>query len=282
MKTFLDCIPCFFTQALRTARTVTDDEKVIKRVLDELGTMIKDISLDSSPPETGRVVYHLISEITGERDPYQEVKKNHIDKALSLYDSLKELVKKSNDNLLTAVKFAIVGNIIDLGAVREFDIEGEINGISESEFAISDYVKFKKCLEDADDILYLGDNAGESVFDKILIEEMKKPTKYVVRDAPIINDVTYEDAVRSGIDEVAAIISSGSDAPGVVLDLCSDDFKKTFRDAKFIISKGQGNYEALSEEKYPIFFLLRAKCPVIARDLGVTVGDIVLKGVNIQ
>ena len=261
---------------------VTNDVEVAKRVLDELGKKVKDISLDSTPPEIGKYVYHLVSEITGEPDPFKRVKKEHIDKALSLYDSLKELIERSEDRLLTAVKFAIAGNIIDLGAVKEFDIEDEIKRISESEFAINDYEKFRRYLEKTDSVLYLGDNAGESVFDRILIEEMKKPTTYVVRDAPIINDVTYEDAVESGIDKVADIVSSGSAAPGVVLKLCSDEFKKRFRSAKFIISKGQGNYEALSNEKYPIFFLLRAKCPVIARDLGVNVGDVVLKGVNVR
>ncbi|MGB5617365.1 MAG: ARMT1-like domain-containing protein [Desulfobacterales bacterium] len=103
----------------------------------------------------------------------------------------------------------------------------------------------------------------------------KKPTIYVVRDIPVINDATYEDAVQAGIDKVATIISSGTSAPGTILKTCNAEFIKTYKNSKFIISKGQGNYEALSNE-CPIFFLLKAKCRVIANDIGVNEGDIVL------
>ena len=129
--------------------------------------------------------------------------------------------------------------------------------------------------------MYIGDNAGECVFDRILIEEMKKPVIYVVRDMPIINDATYEDAVQAGIDKVATILSSGTDAPGTILKTCSAEFKNVYKNSKLIISKGQGNYEALSNERRPIFFLLKAKCDVIADDIGISKGDILLKGINI-
>ena len=131
-------------------------------------------------------------------------------------------------------------------------------------------------------ILYIGDNAGECVFDRILIEEMKKPVIYAVRDIPIINDATYEDAVEAGIDEFATIMSSGADGPGAVLKTCSPEFIKVYNNSQFIISKGQGNYEALSNEGRPIFFLLKAKCHVIADNIGVHEGDIVLKGINFE
>ena len=128
--------------------------------------------------------------------------------------------------------------------------------------------------------MYIGDNAGECVFDKVLIEEMKKPTIYVVRNAPVINDATYEDAVKAGIDKVATILSSGTDAPGTILKTCSLKFKNVYKSSKFIISKGQGNYEALSNEKHTIFFLLKVKCQVIANDIGAGEGDIILKGID--
>ena len=146
--------------------------------------------------------------------------------------------------------------------------------------ATDDEKKIKRVLDAAHEILYIGDNAGECVFDKILIEEMKKPVTYAVRDAPIINDATYEDAVQAGIDSVATIISSGTDAPGAILETCSAEFKKLYHNSSFIISKGQGNYEALSIEMGPIFFLLKVKCQVIANDIGVNKGDIVLKASN--
>jgi len=278
MKTYLDCLPCFLSQALRAARIATDDEKKIKKVLDEVGMMLRNIPLESTPPESGRLIYHKVAEITGNWNPYRETKSKSTKKALSLYPALKSQVEKSNDRLLTAVRVAIAGNVIDFGPNRAFDIEKEIDDTLKRDFAICNFGRFKDCLAEAREILYIADNAGECVFDKILIEEMKKPVIYAVRDVPIINDATYEDAVQAGIDKVGTIFSSGTDAPGVILKTCSAEFKEVFNNSKFIISKGQGNYEGLSNEKRPIFFLLKAKCHVIANDIGVDEGDIVLKG----
>jgi len=281
MKTYLDCIPCFFNQALRAGRIATDDEKKIKKLLDEIGMVLKDIPLESTPPETGRLIYKKVREITGESDPYKEIKIESTNKALSLYHSLKQKVEQSDDKLLVAIRIAIAGNIIDFGVNRDFDIDREIHEVLRKDFAICDYSKFKECLGKTDEIFYIGDNAGESVFDRILIEELKKPVIYVVRDGPVINDVTYNDAILAGIDKVATILSSGTDAPGTILKTCSSEFKEIYNESKFVISKGQGNYEGLSDEKKPIFFMLKAKCYVIAKDIGVNEGDIVLRGINV-
>lgn len=280
MRTYRDCLPCFLDQALRAGRMATDDEAKIKRLLDEVGAMLRDIPLESTPPETGRLIYKKVSEITGQLDPYKQIKSESTEKALALYPSLKKKVENSNDRLLTAVRIAIAGNVIDFGVNRDFNIEEEIDKTLKKGFAVCDYGKFKEYLDRAKEILYIGDNAGESVFDKILIEEMKKPVTYVVRGAPVINDATYEDAVQAGIDKMT-ILSSGTDAPGTLLGTCSAEFKEVYNSSKFTISKGQGNYEALSNEKRPIFFLLKAKCHVIAGDLGVNEDDIILKGINV-
>jgi uncharacterized protein with ATP-grasp and redox domains len=280
MKTYLDCLPCFLEQALRAARIATDDEKKIKQVLDEAGRMLGSIPLESTPPESGRLIYHKVSEITGNSDPYREIKRESTKKALSLYPFLKSEVNKSNDRLLTAIRVAIAGNVIDFGPNRDFDMKNDTEDILGKHFAVCDDALFKSFLKKADEILFIGDNAGECVFDRVLIEEMGKPVIYVVRDMPIINDATYEDAVEAGIDKVATIVSSGTDGPGVVLTTCNSEFRRVYNDSKFIISKGQGNYEALSDERRPVFFLLKAKCPVIADDIGVSEGDIVLKGMD--
>jgi len=280
MKTYLECFPCFLNQALRAGRIATNDERKIKRILDEVGMMLKDIPFESTPPASGKMIYKKVSEISGVPDPYKKIKEESTEKCLSLYPSLKNLVEKSNDKLLTAIRIAIAGNVIDFGANREFDIEEEIEAALTRDFAVCDYPEFKDRLNEADEIMYIGDNAGECVFDRILIETMKNPVIYVVRGAPVINDATYEDAVQAGIDRVAAILSSGTDAPGTILDTCSAEFMKVFESAGFIISKGQGNYEALSDEKRPIFFVLKVKCHVIANDMGLTEGDMVLKGKN--
>jgi uncharacterized protein with ATP-grasp and redox domains len=277
MKTYLDCLPCFFSQALRAARIATNDEKKIKKVLDEVGMMLKDIPIESTPPETGRLIYKKIREITENSDPYRAIKKESTKKALSLYPVLKNLVEKSNDRLLTAIRIATAGNVIDFGVNRDFDLIKEIEEVIDKDFAAFDYRDFKERLDKTDEILYIGDNAGECVFDRILIEEIEKPVIYAVRDVPVINDALYEDAVEAGLDRITTIISSGTDAPGTILKTCNAIFMKNYNNAKFIISKGQGNFEVLSDEKRPIFFLLKAKCRVIANDLGINEGDFLLK-----
>ena len=282
MKTYIDCLPCFMNQALRAGRIATKDEKKIKALLNEVGCMIKDIPMDSTPPETGKLIYQRVREITGVADPYKEIKESNINEALALYPKLKQIVKNSPDKLLTAIRIAIAGNTIDLGLNRKFNILEDINKILKQDFAIFDFEEFTLQLKEAKSILYIGDNAGETVFDKILIEELGKPTTYVVRDIPVINDATLEDAINSGLDEVAEIISSGTTAPGTILKLCNDNFLHKFNNAELIISKGQGNYEGLSNVQRSVFFLLIAKCTVIANDLRVKENDIVLKNNSVS
>jgi uncharacterized protein with ATP-grasp and redox domains len=280
LRTYFECIPCFFEQALRAGRMATDDEHKIKRLLDEVAMMLKDIRLESTPPETGRLIYQRVKELTGNDDPYLERKRENTAKALTLYPSLKSTVNAANDRLLAAIRLAIAVNVMDFGARKDFDIEAEINVAFKRNFAIFDCDEFREHLDKTKEILFIADNAGECVFDRLLMEEMKKPVTYVVRGAPVVNDATYEDAIQAGVHKVALIISSGTDAPGTLLATCNREFRQIYDRSTFIISKGQGNYEALSGEKRPIFFLLKAKCQVIARDLGVNEGDIILKAIN--
>ncbi len=268
-------------QAYRTARIATDDEKKIKEVLNVVGEMIKSIPMENTPPETGNIIYQKIREITGVQDTYKEIKNNNIKEALSLYPELKKYIENSDDRLLAAIRIAIAGNVIDLGVNKKFNIVDDLKTILKQNFAIFDYEDFKNQLNRAKSVLYLGDNAGESVFDKLLIEELGKPVTYAVRDIPVINDCVIDDAVASGLDKVATLISSGSTAPATILSLCNSDFLEKFENADLIISKGQGNYEGLSQVKRSIFFMLKAKCPVIANNLNVKENDIVLKSINI-
>jgi len=282
MKVYLDCMPCFLKQTIQAGRLVTEDEKVIKKMVDEAALMIPEMPPESTPPEIGEKIHRRIKEIAGTDDPYRDVKEMNINEALELYPEMEKLVKESDDPLLTAVKAAIAGNIIDFGTGHEFDLTEDIRKLVESDLGINHYEAFKETLSKAESILYLGDNAGESVFDRLLIDQLKKPVTYVVREIPILNDVTFADAEASGLIETAAeIISSGTTAPGVILSLCSEDFIKKFNEADMVISKGQGNYEGLSDVDRPVFFLLKAKCPVIAQDLDVEEGRTVLKGINI-
>ena len=282
MKTFLDCIPCFMHQTLRAGRLATNDEHIIKQLLDEMGDLIKRIPMDKTPAEVGEIIYANIRKFTGENDPYKEIKIRSIAEAKAMMPKLKSIINQSENRLLTAIRIAIAGNIIDFGMSKKFNLNEDVTYILKQDFAKLDFDEFAEHLANAKTILYIGDNAGESVFDRILIEEMNKKTYYAVREVPVINDVVLEDAYLSGLGEVAEIISSGSHAPGTILSSCSTEFNQLFNEADLIISKGQGNYEGLSDEKRALFFMLKAKCPVIARDLGVEENDIVLKGINIK
>lgn len=276
MKSYLDCYPCFFTQAIRTSRMITSDEKKIWQILNEVSLSLPEIRFGATPPEIGREVYRIISKRTGIKDPYRKIKEKCTHQARSLYPELKKLINSSEDRLMTAIRISIAGNIIDFGANFDFDLKKDVGTILSQDFSINHYREFCEALDKARKILYLADNAGETVFDRFLIEEINKPVIYVVRAHPIINDATREDALLAGIDKVAEIVSSGCDAPGNILKFCSDEFLKVYRSADLIISKGQGNYEGLSDEDRPIFFLLKAKCHVIARDIGIDEGSIVL------
>jgi len=284
MKTYLDCIPCFFRQALESARLSGADESKQKKVLEELARILPSISLESSPPEIGRDIYNLVKSVTGDDDPFKKVKKRSNYLALELYPELKEKIKNSSDKLLVALRLAIAGNVIDYGVPTSFQLDEEIENILYKKFAFFDYKDFKKELKKADEIIYLADNAGETVFDRLLIETIReipeysdKEIIYAVRGKPIINDALMEDALECGLDKIARVISSGSDAPGTILKYCSREFQKIYNEAEIIISKGQGNFESLEGEKKLIFFLFKAKCPVIAKDINCEVGDIILK-----
>jgi damage-control phosphatase, subfamily I len=285
MKTYLDCIPCFFRQALAAARTSTDDEIIQRQVLNSVSIMIPELALGVTPPEIAQQVYRIVSEITGNKDPYVEAKKDANQSAMSLYARMKGLVDDSNDSLETACRLAIAGNAIDLGAHAEV---GSIDAIIKDSLGYQldpeHYRKFKACVEQASLILYLADNAGEIVFDRILIEQLlqikKSKIAFVVREKPIINDATLDDALQVGLNKVATILSNGSDAPATILSQCSSEMLNYYQTADLIISKGQGNYESLSGRPENIFFLFKVKCTVVARDCGYDLESLVLTSSN--
>ncbi len=282
MRAQLDCMPCFLRQALGAARAAGSDEHVHRRVLDSVARMLPQLSLEFTPPEIAHQVYRLIYQITGNSDPYHQAKIEANRMVLALYPRLKEVVANSEDSLRTACNLAIAGNSIDLAPGS---YHGGINAIVETALAspltIDNYPDFKKSIHNSKRILYLGDNAGEIVFDRLLIEELQKVKElevvFVVRGSPIVNDVTLDDAILVGMDKVARVISSGSDAPTIILSQCSSEMLEYYHSADTIIAKGYVNYESLDEETENIFFFLRVKCPVGAKLLEADVGDSVLK-----
>lgn len=279
MKTYLDCIPCIVKQALRTAKLATNDPKIQHDVIDAVLKEIHAISLEKSPADNSNLAYHIAERLTGISDPYYALKKEYNQIALSMYPTLKSNLDSSPDRLRRAIKLAIVGNIIDFGIAHQFNLEDDLRRILDTDFAIDDYDVFKTSLDQAEDILYLGDNAGEIVFDKILVEELVnlgKKVTFVVKSAPIINDALVEDAIEVGMNEIAPIIETGSNGIGIYWDSVSPEFLEAYQQTDLLVSKGQGNFETMDGKKGEIFFLLMAKCECVAKELGVEIYDIVL------
>ncbi len=288
MKTYVDCLPCLLNQALRAARAATDDEEIHRQVINAVAELIPSFPLDLSPPEIAQQAYRVINRITGVNDPYHKAKDEANNAVISFYPQMQKLVQQSTDSLFTACKLAIAGNSIDLGPKFDYGgIDTLIGSIANSiPLAINDYGKLLSDLKNCRRLLYLGDNAGEIVFDRLLLEEIKRYSQteiyFVVRGKPVINDATMEDALSVEIDKLATVISNGTDAPATIISQCSDEILQLYKSADIIISKGQGNYESMDEEGGNIFFLLRAKCSLIAKSLGVDIGDYILKNKNNQ
>lgn len=278
MKTYLDCYPCFLRQALNAARRTGIKEEQQRQILLSIMNELSTLPADATPPRMAQSIHRQVRHLSGNNDPYQADKLEATRQALALYPELKKRVAQSPDSLETALRIAIAGNIIDLGINESYDLDATLKRVLKQPLGINDLESFRSALVRSDTtILYLADNAGETVFDRVLIETLDRPVTYAVRAAPIINDATREDAISAGLDKIVEIIDNGSDAPGTLLNQCSSTFREHFEKADLIIAKGQGNYESLSDYPAPVFFLLQAKCNIIAQHLGVTEGDIILK-----
>jgi uncharacterized protein with ATP-grasp and redox domains len=281
MQIFLDCIPCFVRQALDSARLVTDDEQIHEKVVREVLRLAADLDMSQSPPVIGQQIHRLIRKLIGNTDPYRELKQRFNRLALELCAELEERVRTSEDPMETAVRLAIAGNIIDLGvktSIKESNVEKVIRDCLTADFDSRQVEGFRNAVSRAEKIFYLADNAGEIAFDRLLIEQLPlEKVTVVVKGEPVINDATIEDAEFVGLTEIVEVIDNGSDAPGTILETCSQIFRNRFAESDLVIAKGQGNYETLSDADKNIFFILKAKCPVIARDLGCEVGEMILR-----
>ncbi len=280
MKTFFDCIACFVRQSLDSVRMTTPDEAVHERLLREVLRSLTEMDLRQSPPAMAQHIHRIIREMTGQADPYRDAKERFNRLAMEIYPELEAHVGRSANPLETAVRLAIAGNVIDMGVNHHLSDEHVHEGIDHALNAPfeADMTSFGEAVSSADDILYLADNAGEIVFDQLLIKQLlAEKVTVAVKGSPIINDATMEDAEATGLTELVKVIDNGSDAPGTILEDCSDAFRRRFDEADMVIAKGQGNYETLSEATRDIFFILKAKCPVIAGDIGCHVGSLVLR-----
>ena len=278
MEITLDCIPCMLKQALESSRLVTNDIDKQKMIIEEALTVLLDYKKYKNSPDLVRKIQKIIINLTGEEDPYYEIKRRDLRAAKELYGFLIAFMQTKNRDLYWALKTAATGNNIDAAVYYDIDIEKCVESELEKEFYICDLDIFNNKLKEASNILIIGDNTGETIFDKVMIENMPKiPVVYAVRKSPILNDTTEKEAYESGLGQIATIVSTGCDAPGVILEECSDDFIEIYNNSDIIISKGQGNFEGLSERKGNLFFLLKAKCPTIANKLKVDLNSYVFK-----
>jgi uncharacterized protein with ATP-grasp and redox domains len=230
----------------------------------------------STPPEIAYQIHRMVRSQTGAEDPYREAKQASTERALALYPELKEIVHQASDPLDAALRISIAGNIIDLGYSPSYDLRSTLDRVLAQPFALDRRETLRAMMSDARRILYLADNAGETVFDRVLIETLDVPVTYAVKGGPVLNDATRSDALAAGLDRAAEIVDTGSDAPGTILSQCSDGFRRRFAEAELIVAKGQANYETLSNRGPRVFFLLQVKCPVIGEDVGAPVGSIVV------
>ncbi len=274
------CIPCYLKQALSAAREVTDDAETQRRVLNEAARVLPELSLEGTPAHNSTRVLWRAQEILGCADPWAAKKEHYNELALGMYPLLKTLVQHSEDSLSTALRIAAAGNVMDLGILggSQVDVGRVLEDVLAGGFALDEGKSLEQMISGFSRALYLVDNAGEVVFDRLLIEELSARGMGItvaVKGQPILNDATMEDALVAGLDRVADVVSNGSPMIGTALETCSQEFLCLFDQADLIISKGQANFETLNETSAPLFFILKAKCAEVARELGVCTGDVV-------
>lgn len=284
MKLHYDCVPCFLRQAIQATQFSTQDDQIIKTVISKTLTLLQDLDWDLKPIDFAHEVHGIIKEVLQIQDPYYKVKKESNQMVLEKYEYFRSLVKNSDMPLKTILKLAIAGNVIDFGSQHSFDFDETVQGILHKDFAISNLEKFAMDLEKAKTVVYLTDNAGEIVLDKLFIEWIQeqytdKSFKVVVKAEPIINDAMREDAEMVGLTSMKDIelLEIGTDKKRHHFHRESPEFISLLSTSDMVISKGQANYEALSEVP-GIYFLTMVKCPVIARNITERAGEKVSPG----
>ena len=277
------CVGCIINQSVKVADAINASTSLKNELVTTVESMSKEFSFSDNPPEIAADVYEKMAQIANKHDLYDEVKELSTKKAISFIPFLKEKLLTSKDKLLTATKIAVAGNVIDLAAAVEFDLHEELEKIFDTNFAYNDFDKFQEKLLTSKNVLVIGDNVGEHIFDHLFIQTLKElhpeiSYSYMVRGNPIINDVTIKEAKEAKFDELCNLVDSGVNTPGFAYSRANEYSKELFDSADLVISKGMGNYECLSEShRNEICFLLKVKCSVVASSIGKEIGNIVCK-----
>lgn len=267
------CIPCLIQQSQRIALLVSSEKKVLQETTKLVLDLISQFSLKEPPSLfTSRVIIKVYK-FLNTQDPFAQIKEEMQELGRKSAEMAKKIIDSSPDPIYTALKFACAGNIIDIGPQKDFDLKKTLQNVS---FAKNEYKLFKEKLRGRESFLYILDNAGEIYFDKILIEKLiafRLKAKMVVKEKPILNDTTIKEAKEAGLFELGEVLTTGSGFLGVNLAEASERFLKEYENAEIIIAKGHANFESLVDEERDAFFLLKAKCPVVAKRLGIKVGE---------
>ena len=283
MKIHTDCLTCIENQASRVCDVLHVNQHQRHDIIALAKQHVQHFDFNLTPPHNATPLYEAIADYLHVEDLYADIKRESSLMAEKFIPLCEEAIATSSNPFLSATKTAVAGNVIDLASVMMYDLKEELDKVYHTPFAVDDFDALRKSLGTAKTVVYLADNAGEEIFDKIYIQTLKKlfpnvDVYYFVRGKPIINDLTCKDALASGMNEVAVIVDSGVPTPGLVMEFMREDAKAIFEKAECIIAKGMGNYECLGETKgLPIFFLFKVKCSVVARSVGAQLGDIVCK-----
>ena len=278
-----DCVECIVGQIDKATKLLELDETLAKEINNEVEKRALDFDFEKSPPFVAKEVYEYLGLKTNLKDPLETLKQESIKKATTYLPLIEDKSSSSEDKLFTAIKAAVAGNVIDFATTKEFSLDEEINSIFETDFSINDYEIFKEKLEKVNSLIILADNAGENVFDKVLVKTIVNlypniKIHYATRGKAIINDITTKEALQSGIDKYCQVISSGVDTPGLDKSRASKEFMELFDKTPLVLSKGMGNFECLESYKdNKIFFLFKVKCNVVANTISRNLGEIILK-----
>lgn len=274
-----ECEECLIRQMGKLVEAVGLGEEELHRMEDIARSTISEHG-GPSDIVTSAISYgdmwERISPIMGTDNPYKEGKKLFNDLAMDLLEEARAKVRASDDPLRLALQLAAAGNFIDFGAghMIEDEMAEQVFEVGlNTPFTIDDTADLLERIPRAKNILYIGDNCGEIVMDRVLLEEIARQNPeaeltYVVRGVPVLNDVILDDAEQVRMSEVARVITNGSTHPdpATVMVNAGDEFKRAWEAADLIIAKGQGNLEGLHPNERPdLFFVLMAKCDVMAR-----------------
>lgn len=277
MKTYQACIPCIMNLMESTLGKANMDSPSRQAILNKFREDWVKTDMTLPPAQTAGLVYQKVLQVTNQDDLFKTHKASSIQEALKLFPLLKILTEGALDPLDAAIRISALGNILDAANPNSYDIDEEISLLFDDKLWGNSLEFFREKLSNADSLLFLADNAGETVFDKVLIESLDVPVVYAVKSAPAFDDALLIDAIQAGIDKVARLIESGTPYPGTYLPSCTPEFQELFSSAPLVLAKGQANFETLSDTQRDIFFLLKVKCDVISNEIGYPTGSLTLK-----